>query len=52
MSKVLIAMDRSGSFRVHLTLTTDMCREAAHIHNTAPVATAGQTQGRSRVGEC
>ena len=41
MSKVLIAMDRSGSFRVHLTITTDMCREAAHIHNTTPVATAG-----------
>ena len=41
MSKVLIAMDKSGSFRVHLTITTDMCREAAHIHNTTPVATAG-----------
>lgn len=41
MSKVLIGMDKSGSFRVHLTITTQMCREAAHIHNTTPVATAG-----------
>lgn len=41
MSKVLIAMDKSGSFRVHLTITTEMCREAAHIHHTTPVASAG-----------
>ena len=41
MNKVLIGMDKSGSFRVHLTITTQMCREAAHIHNTTPVATAG-----------
>ena len=41
MSKVLIAMDKSGSFRVHLTITTDMCREASQIHQTTPVATAG-----------
>jgi molecular chaperone Hsp33 len=41
MGKVLIAMDKSGSFRVHLTITTDMCREASHIHDTTPVATAG-----------
>ena len=41
MSKVLIAMDKSGSFRVHITITTDMCREAANIHKTTPVASAG-----------
>lgn len=41
MSKVLIAMDKSGSFRVHVTITTELCREAAKIHETTPVATAG-----------
>ena len=41
MSKVLVAIDKSGSFRVHLSITTDMCREAARIHETTPVASAG-----------
>ncbi len=41
MSKVLTAMDRSGSFRVYLTISTDMVEEARQIHQTTPLATAG-----------
>ncbi len=41
MSKVLTAMDKSGSFRVYLTISTDMVEEARKIHNTTPLATAG-----------
>ena len=37
----IIAMDRSGSYRVHLTITTDMVEKARQIHDTTPVATAG-----------
>ena len=41
MSKALIAIDRSGSFRVCAAITTDLVREAARIHDTTPTATAG-----------
>lgn len=41
MSKVLTAMDKSGSYRVYLTITTDMVEEARNIHQTTPLATAG-----------
>jgi len=41
MSKVLTAMDKSGSFRVYLTISTDMVEEARKIHQTTPLATAG-----------
>lgn len=41
MSKALIAMDRSGSFRVCAAITTDLVQEAAKIHDTTPTATAG-----------
>lgn len=41
MSKVLTAMDKSGSFRVYLTISTDMVEEARQIHQTTPLATAG-----------
>ena len=41
MSKVLIGMDHSGSFRVYLAVTTDLVEEARTIHNTTPLATAG-----------
>lgn len=40
MSKVLTAMDRSGSFRVYLAVSTDMTETARQIHNTTPLATA------------
>lgn len=41
MSKTLIAIDKSGSYRVYLTITTDMVEEARNIHMTTPLATAG-----------
>ncbi len=41
MSKALIAIDRSGSFRVCAAITTDLVREAAQIHGTTPTASAG-----------
>lgn len=40
MSKVLTATDKSGSFRVYLTITTAECAEAARIHETSPTASA------------
>lgn len=41
MSKAIIAIDKSKSYRVYITITTDMVREAAEIHDTTPVASAG-----------
>ena len=41
MSKVYTGMDRSGSYRVYLALTTDLVEEARKIHDTTPLATAG-----------
>ncbi|MBC6680110.1 Hsp33 family molecular chaperone HslO [Zhenpiania hominis] len=41
MSKVLIGIDKSKSFRVYLTVTTDMVETARKIHMTTPLATAG-----------
>lgn len=41
MSKALIAVDKSKSFRVYITITTDLVQEAAKIHNTMPVTSAG-----------
>jgi len=40
MSKVLTGVDKSGAFRVYLTVTTSMVEEARKIHHTTPVATA------------
>lgn len=41
MSKALIGIDKSGSFRVYLTITTDMVEKAREIHGTSPLASAG-----------
>lgn len=41
MSKAIIALDKSKSFRVYLTITTDMIEEVRNIHMTTPLATAG-----------
>lgn len=41
MSKVLTAIDKSGSFRVYLTISTDLVETARQIHQTTPLATAG-----------
>lgn len=40
MSKAVIAMDKSGSFRVYLAVTTSMVETARKIHETTPLATA------------
>ena len=41
MSKAIIGLDKSKSFRVYLTITTDMVEEVRNIHMTTPLATAG-----------
>jgi len=41
MSKVLIAIDKSQSYRVYLTISTEVVEMARKIHNTSPLATAG-----------
>lgn len=41
MSKAVIAIDKSRSFRVYLAITTDMVQEAASLHDTTPLGAAG-----------
>lgn len=41
MSKVVTAIDKSGSFRVYMTISTDLAEAARRIHETTPLATAG-----------
>ncbi len=41
MSKAIIAIDKSRSFRVYCTVTTDLVQQAADIHGTTPLASAG-----------
>lgn len=41
MSNALIGMDKSGSFRVYLTISTAMVEEARQIHDPTPLAIAG-----------
>lgn len=41
MNKVLTAIDKSGSFRVYLTISTELTEEARQIHDTTPLGTAG-----------
>lgn len=41
MSKVITGIDKSGSFRVYLTISTGMVEEARKIHDTTPLASAG-----------
>ena len=36
----LIAVDNSGSYRVYLTITTDLCEQAMQIHDCVPTAAA------------
>ncbi len=48
MSKVVTGIDSSGSFRVYVTVTTDMVETARRIHDTTPLATAGL--GRTLTG--
>lgn len=41
MSKVLIGIDKSKSYRVYLTITTELVEKARKIHETTPLASAG-----------
>lgn len=41
MSKAYTGIDRSGSYRVYIAITTDMVEEARKLHDTTPLATAG-----------
>jgi molecular chaperone Hsp33 len=41
MANALIGMDKSGSFRVYLTISTAMVEEARQIHDPTPLAIAG-----------
>ncbi len=41
MNKAIIAIDKSKSFRVYLTISTDLVQEAANVHDTTPLASAG-----------
>ena len=48
MNKALIAIDRSGSFRVYLAISTTMVEDARKVHQTTPLATAAL--GRALTG--
>lgn len=41
MKNTVIALDKSGSYRVYLTITTQLTQEAMHIHRATPLAIAG-----------
>lgn len=41
MSKALIALDKSGSFRVYLGLTTELAKAAGAVHQPSPLGMAG-----------
>lgn len=41
MKNVITAIDKSGSYRVYLAITTEMVEEARRIHDTTPLASAG-----------
>ena len=41
MANALIGIDKSGSFRVYMTISTEMAETARKIHETTPLATAG-----------
>lgn len=47
-NKGIVAIDKSGSFRVYLGVSTGMVEEARLVHNTTPVATAAL--GRALTG--
>lgn len=40
MSKVIIGIDKSKSYRVYLTITTNMVEKARKAHDTSPLASA------------
>lgn len=48
MNKAIIGIDKSGSFRVYLAISTKMANDAVNVHKTAPTATAAL--GRALTG--
>ena len=48
MNKVIIAIDKSQSFRVYLAISTSMVEDARKVHQTSPLATAAL--GRALTG--
>lgn len=48
MNKVIIAIDKSRSFRVYLAISTTMVEDARKVHQTSPLATAAL--GRALTG--
>ena len=45
MSNSLIDIDKSGSYRVYITITTDMVQKASDLHDATPLAAAGLGRG-------
>lgn len=41
MKNVITGIDKSGSYRVYIAITTDLVEEARKIHNASPLAAAG-----------
>lgn len=41
MSKAIVAIDKSKSYRVYLTITTELVQRAAEIHGATPLGAAG-----------
>jgi len=41
MANAIVGMDKSGSFRVYLAITTKLVETARSIHDTTPLASAG-----------
>lgn len=50
MSKAMIAVDKSGSYRVYVAVTTDLVQEAVSIHDTTPVASAALGRALTAAG--
>lgn len=49
-SKILIGVDRSGSYRVYLTDTTEIVEEARQMHGLSPLATAALGRALTAAG--
>lgn len=49
-SKVMIGIDKSKSYRVHLTITTDIVEESRKLHMLTPLAAAGLGRVLTAIG--
>jgi len=50
MKNTLIALDKSGSYRVYLTVTTEMCEQARVIHGATSLAAAALGRSLTAAG--